>query len=51
LFKGLLFGVQPIDPLTLAAAIAILGVAAVAACYVPLRNATRIDPVRLLRAD
>jgi predicted permease len=51
LFKGLLFGVEPIDPLTLAAAIAVLGIAAIVACYVPLRNATRIDPVRLLRAD
>ena len=51
LFKGLLFGVQPIDPLTLAAAIGVLGAAAVVACYVPLRNATRIDPVTLLRAD
>lgn len=51
LFKGLLFGVEPMDPLTLTAAITILCVAAAVACYVPLRSATTIDPVRLLRAD
>jgi len=51
LFKGLLFGVEPIDPLTLTAATALLCVAAAVACYVPLRSATTIDPVRLLRAD
>jgi ABC-type antimicrobial peptide transport system permease subunit len=51
LFKGLLFGVEPMDPLTLTAAITVLCVAAAVACYVPLRSATTIDPVRLLRAD
>jgi putative ABC transport system permease protein len=51
LVKGLLFGVPPIDAVTLGGSIAVLCLAAAAACYVPLRTATAIDPVTLLRAD
>jgi ABC-type lipoprotein release transport system permease subunit len=47
----MLFGVQPVDPLTLAGATAILTATAAMACYLPMRTATRVDPVSLLRAD
>ena len=47
--SGLLYGVEPTDPLTFAAAaIGLLAVAAVA-CYLPARQASRIDPVAILR--
>jgi predicted permease len=51
LVESLLFGVAPLDPLTFGASIVVLCLAAAAACYVPLRTATAIDPATLLRAD
>jgi putative ABC transport system permease protein len=49
--SALLFRVTPSDPATLAAAVALLAVIAVAASYVPARRATRIEPVTAFRAD
>ena len=51
LIAGLLVGVAPHDPATLAAAIDRLAAAAAGASMVPALRATRIDPVRALRAD
>jgi len=48
---GLLFGVQVGDPLTTIGVLALLTSITLAACYGPARRATRIDPVRALRAD
>lgn len=46
---NLLFGVSPLDPLTLAAVpAALLGVGAIA-CWTPARRAARIDPIDVLR--
>lgn len=46
---SLLFGVRPLDPLTLAAVpTMLLGVGALA-CWAPARRAARIDPVDVLR--
>jgi putative ABC transport system permease protein len=48
---GLLYGVGPQDPATLAATLAVLGGAALAASWIPARRATRVDPITALRAD
>ena len=51
LMAGLLFEVQPTDPVTFAAVALILGGVALLASYVPGRRAMRVDPVVALRAE
>ncbi len=51
LAAGLLFGVAPADPASLAAAVAVLGGAAAVAAYLPARRAARIDPMAALRSE
>lgn len=48
---SLLFGVQPIDPLTYVAVSCVLIVSAVVASYVPARRAARFDPLVALRYE
>jgi putative ABC transport system permease protein len=49
LLGGLLYGVAPFDPVALGAAAATLLACAAAALLVPVRRATRVDPVAVLR--
>ena len=49
--RGLLFEVEPLDPVSIAgAALLLVGISMVAA-YVPARRATRLDPIVVLRAN
>ena len=49
--QTLLFEVRPGDPMTIATVSLLLAVVGLAACYVPARRATRIDPLIALRTD
>jgi putative ABC transport system permease protein len=49
--QTLLFEVSPTDPVTLAAAVALLGGAGLVACYLPARRAGSVDPIATLRSE
>jgi ABC-type antimicrobial peptide transport system permease subunit len=49
--KSFLFGVQPLDGLTLTLAAAALLMVAVAASWIPARRAARVDPIIALRNE
>lgn len=49
LLRDLLYGVPPFDPIALSAAAVALVACATAALLVPVRRATRVDPLTILR--
>jgi putative ABC transport system permease protein len=51
LAKNQLYDIKPADPMTLAGAAALMILVALAACYVPARRATRVDPLIALRHE
>ena len=48
---SLLFGVAKNDPASMAVAIAVLGIVAALAAYLPARRASLVDPMVALRND
>jgi ABC-type lipoprotein release transport system permease subunit len=51
LLRGLLFGVEPHDPASLAVASVTLVVTALLATWIPVRRAGRVEPMEILRSD
>jgi putative ABC transport system permease protein len=51
LMSSLLFEVSPRDPVTFGAVAGLLVLVALAACYVPARRATRVEPIVALRCE
>jgi putative ABC transport system permease protein len=51
ILRTLMFQVEPTDPTTFASVTLLLLAVAVAACYLPARRATRIDPLAALRHE
>jgi ABC-type antimicrobial peptide transport system permease subunit len=51
LLHRLVEGMQPAEPLTFAAMVAILFATALLASYIPARRASRTNPVEALRQD
>jgi ABC-type antimicrobial peptide transport system permease subunit len=49
LLEGLLYGVDPLDPLTFVAVPAVLGVLTLLACLQPARRAVAVDPAITFR--
>jgi putative ABC transport system permease protein len=49
--RAQIYGVHPFDPGTVATAILLMALTALAAVYLPARHAARVDPIRALRGE
>ncbi len=49
--EGMLYGVQPLDPMTYGSVAALFAAVTAIASYLPARRATRIDPMTALRCE
>lgn len=51
LLRSMVYGVNPLNPVSLLAGAGAVAVAAVLACWLPARKASRVDPIEALRAE
>jgi len=51
LMEGIIFGVNPVDPLTYASVTVVLMGIALVASYLPARRAARVDPLEAIRTE
>jgi putative ABC transport system permease protein len=51
IITSLLFGVSPADPLIYAGVTILMTAVTLAACYLPARRATNVDPLIALRTE
>jgi ABC-type antimicrobial peptide transport system permease subunit len=49
--RSVLFGVHPLDPVSLASAFTLLAVAALGASWLPARRAASVEPMQALRSE
>ncbi|MGE5297259.1 MAG: ABC transporter permease [Solirubrobacterales bacterium] len=49
--RSLLYGVHPLDPLSIVVSLGMLAIVAFVACWVPACRATRVDPMTSLRCE
>jgi ABC-type lipoprotein release transport system permease subunit len=47
----MLYGVSPVDPVSIVVTVALLGTASLLASYIPARRAAKIDPMEALRSE
>ena len=51
LIRGALYGISPVDPMSIGATVLVLATVSLLAGYIPARRAVRIDPMEALRVE